>query len=107
MSDRTDRPARTASERQPRTAGAFDIRTIIAILIGVYGVILVVVGIVNHSDADLQKPDGININLWSGIAMIVVAAAFEAWALWRPVVIPPESEARDEREDGRPPPSHG
>ena len=99
MSDRSDRPARTDSGGQPHTAGAFDIRTIIAILIGVYGVILVVVGIVNHSDADLQKSDGININLWAGIGMIIAAAAFEAWALWRPVVIPADA-GREKDSDG-------
>jgi uncharacterized membrane protein YidH (DUF202 family) len=102
MSEHSDRPAGNRSERT-HTAGAFDIRTLIAMLIGLYGLILVVVGIVNHSDADLRKPDGININLWTGIGMVIAGAAFEAWALWRPVEVPPEGELRDQEEqDGRP-----
>ena len=106
MSEHTDRPTDNGSERT-HTAGAFDIRTLIAMLIGLYGLILVLVGIVNHSDADLIKSDGININLWTGIAMIVAGAAFQAWALWQPVEVPSESETRDEKEgDGRPQ-SHG
>src|SRR3954468_19758107 len=92
MTERTDRPARKDSDDKPHTAGAFDIREIIAILIGTYGVILVVVGIVNSSQADLRKPDGININLWRVLAMVIAAAAFAAGAMLRPVVIPPRDE---------------
>jgi hypothetical protein len=101
MSEHRDRPADGGSERH--TAGAFDIRTLIALLIGIYGVILVIVGLVNNSDSDLEKSDGININLWTGLAMIVAAAAFQAWAMLRPVVIPPPEQTQDgtERQERR------
>jgi drug/metabolite transporter (DMT)-like permease len=77
-----------------KTAGAFDIRIIIAMLIGLYGVVLVVTGLVATSDADLEKADGININLWGGLGMAAVAALFLAWARLRPIVVedPPEGE---------------
>ncbi|BCK53778.1 hypothetical protein [Nocardia wallacei] len=63
----------------------FDIRTIVGTLIGLYGVILVVTGLVSHSDADLARSGGWNTNLWSGIGMIVVSVAFLAWVILRPV----------------------
>jgi len=72
----------------PHRAGAFDIRTFIASLIGIYGLVLVVVGLVATSATDLKKSDGLNINLMAGIGMVVVAAAFLLWARMRPVVVP-------------------
>jgi len=80
-----------------RKAGAFDIRTFIALLIGIYGVVLVLMGLFSTSDADLAKADGINVNLWAGLGMVVVAALFQAWAMWRPVVVPDEPEPEAEK----------
>ena len=77
----------TATEA-PHRAGTFDIRTFIALLIGVYGVVLVVAGLVGTSETELDKADGLNVNLITGIGMVVVAAAFLAWARMRPVVVP-------------------
>lgn len=71
-----------------RTAGAFDIRFIIAALIGTYGIVLVLLGIFNNTQAELDRADGLNINLWAGLGMIVVAAAFALWAKVKPIVVP-------------------
>ncbi|SDF98756.1 hypothetical protein SAMN05216553_104484 [Lentzea fradiae] len=62
----------------------FDLRLIIAFLFGLYGVVLVVVGLGFTSEDDLRKAEGVNINLWAGVAMAVLAVAFAAWALVRP-----------------------
>jgi drug/metabolite transporter (DMT)-like permease len=62
----------------------FDLRLIIGFLFGLYGVVLAVVGIGFTSDEDLEKAEGVNINLWAGVAMIALAAVFAAWALLRP-----------------------
>jgi hypothetical protein len=78
----------TTSTKAPHRAGAFDIRTFIALLIGVYGVVLVLAGLVGTSETELEKSDGLNINLLAGIGMVVVAAAFLTWARMRPVVVP-------------------
>lgn len=78
--------------RKRRTAGAFDIRVVIAALIGLYGIVLVCMGLFNATDAELDRADGLNVNLWAGIGMIVVAIAFVAWARIRPIVVPPEEE---------------
>ncbi len=61
-----------------------DIRRIIAGLLGVYGVILLVAGIVGSS-ADKNKAAGVNINLWAGIVLLLMAAFFTVWALTRPL----------------------
>ncbi|TFV87498.1 hypothetical protein E4P40_11210 [Blastococcus sp. CT_GayMR20] len=70
-----------------QTAGAFDVRNVIAGLIGFYGVVLVIVGLVDRSEEALAKADGVNANLWAGIAMVVVAAGFALWSRLRPIVV--------------------
>jgi hypothetical protein len=77
-------------------AGAFDIRTIIAMLIGLYGVVLVLAGLFGTTDADLARAGGMNINLNAGIGMVVVAALFVVWARLRPVVVPDEVQAEEQ-----------
>jgi hypothetical protein len=72
-----------------RTAGAFDVRNVIAGLIGFYGVVLVIVGIVDRSEEALAKADGVNANLWAGVGMVVVAAGFALWSRLRPIVVEP------------------
>ncbi len=80
-------------------AGLFDIRTIIAGLIGIYGVILVVTAFFTTS-ADKEKADGLNINLYAGIGMIVVAALFLLWVRLRPIVVPDDPAEVAESADG-------
>ncbi len=68
------------------TAGLLDIRTIIGGLIGVYGVILTLMGLFGDQESD--KTGGVNANLWAGLVMIVVGVVFVLWARLRPVVVP-------------------
>jgi len=68
-------------------AGAFDVRNIIAALIGLYGVVLVIVGLVDYSHTAKVKTGGVNADLWAGIVMIVVAVGFAAWSRIRPIVV--------------------
>ncbi|TQM37893.1 hypothetical protein [Pseudonocardia cypriaca] len=66
----------------------FDLRTVIAVLFGVYGAILTVMGLFFTTDAELAKAGGIAINLWSGLGMLVAAAFFVLWVRLRPLVPP-------------------
>lgn len=75
-----------------RTVGAFDIRNIIGALLGIYGVVLVIMGIVNNTSYELGRADGVNVNLYAGIGMIVVAAFFLVWARLKPTVVPEDFE---------------
>ena len=80
------------------TAGAFDIRNIIGGLIGVYGIILTFMGI--FGDPELDKTGDVNANLWAGIVMLVMGAAFLIWARVRPVVVPEHQEQETQDDAG-------
>lgn len=67
-------------------AGLFDIRMIIGLLLGIYGVILIVTSFFT-SQEQLDKADGANVNLWTGIGLVVAALVFAAWARLRPIVV--------------------
>ncbi len=89
----TEEEARTA-----KIANRFDIRRLIGGLFLVYGAILLVLGIVG-SHAVKTKAAGINIDLWTGIGMLVFGALMVFWALTKPVV--PESEETRGEGSGR------
>jgi NADH:ubiquinone oxidoreductase subunit 4 (subunit M) len=71
-------------DRELRAATLFDIRRIIGGLFLLYGITLTVLGL-GASDDDLRRAEGVNVNLMVGLIMIVMAALFIAWALWRPL----------------------
>jgi hypothetical protein len=85
------------NNEKKKVAGAFDVRNVIAALIGLYGLVLVVMGLIGPSDDDLAKTGGVNANLWAGIALVVVAAGFLLWSWIRPIVVEaPEASDRNE-----------
>ena len=88
------------------SAGAFDVRNVIAALIGFYGVVLVVYGLVDSGEAH-EKTGGIDANLWSGIVMVVVAAAFALWSRLRPIVVEPTHSQGEGVDDGTGAAAHG
>lgn len=69
-----------------RSAAAtlFDLRTVIAVLFGTFGVILVIVAFTDTTQAQLDKAGGIRINLWTGLAMLAAAGLFVAWVRLKP-----------------------
>jgi hypothetical protein len=90
MNDEEPAPSRyggTGENTGPRKAGAFDIRVVIAGLIGFYGIVLIIMGLVVDSAADRAKTGDVNANLWAGIGMAVIAAAFAVSVRLRPVII--------------------
>ncbi|UAL30244.1 hypothetical protein K8W59_01465 [Nocardioides rotundus] len=78
------------SNRNAHTAGAFDIRNIIGLLLGIYGLIMLGMGI--FGDPETEKTGGINANLWAGVILLVVGVGFMAWAKLKPVVVPEHFE---------------
>ena len=83
---------------EKHAAGAFDVRNVIAALIGFYGVVLVLMGIFYDSADDQQKTGGVNANLWAGLVMVLVAIAFAVWTRLRPVIVD-EKEVAEAREN--------
>ena len=74
----------SARSRSRRATNLLDVRKIIGGLLGIYGAILLVAGIVG-SDADKEKAAGVNVNLWVGLALLLTSAIFWTWALTRPL----------------------
>ena len=79
--------------QKKHSAGALDIRNIIGGLLGVYGVILTLMGL--FGDKELDKTGDVNANLWAGLALIGVGAVFIAWSLLRPIVVPAHPDTPD------------
>jgi len=75
-----------------RAANKFDIRRLIGGLFCLYALILIALGIFG-SHTVKNKADGINVDLWTGLGMLVVGALMIFWALARPVM-PEPAETR-------------
>jgi drug/metabolite transporter (DMT)-like permease len=88
------------------TENLLDIRRIIAALLGIYGAILLVAGIVGSS-AQKNKAAGVNINLWAGIVLLLMAAFFLVWALTRPLSEELREAERQDPDSPSPRPSEG
>jgi hypothetical protein len=88
-----------AGETRAQRAGALDIRSITAVLFAIYGVLLTGVGIASTSPEDIAKAAGININLWLGLGMLLVAVLFGLWVRLRPVVVTTGEPAEPGRAD--------
>ncbi|SFO37652.1 hypothetical protein SAMN05660359_02972 [Geodermatophilus obscurus] len=84
-----------------QAAGAFDVRNVIAALIGFYGVVLVLLGLFSDTAADRERTGDVNANLWAGLAMLVFAAAFALWSRLRPIAVDAPPDRQDPEDDGR------
>jgi Ca2+/Na+ antiporter len=77
-----------------RAANRFDIRRLIGGLFILYGIVLTITGIVGSSQVK-HKAAGINIDLWTGIGMLIFGTLMIVWALTRPTVPePPETRGQ-------------
>jgi hypothetical protein len=86
--------AREVDELQEKSATAaslFDIRRIIGGLFVLYGLIVGITGLTD-SDAAIDKAQGVNINLWTGLGMLVLGLLFLLWLFLRPTVPPTSDE---------------
>ncbi len=93
----TEQPHPTAGRGAALLARLFDIRIIVAALMGIYGIVLIiggaapgVLGIESHKPSDANRVDleaGTTANLWVGLILAAVAAVFVAWALLRPLPV--------------------
>ena len=80
--------------QKTHAAGVFDIRNIIGALLGLYGVILTLAGLLGEHEP--EKTGGVNANLWTGVGLIAVSVAFMLWARLRPIVVPEEVDRPDD-----------
>ncbi|WP_209371215.1 hypothetical protein [Brevibacterium renqingii] len=70
-----------------KTAGAFDIRNFIGVLLGIFGIILAIAGLVDFTPDEARRTGGIDANLWTGVGLVLAAIAFLGWAKLRPLRI--------------------
>ncbi|MGY2085567.1 hypothetical protein [Blastococcus sp. SYSU DS0539] len=59
--------------------GAFDVGTVVAELVGLLGVVLVVVGVLDAAAEAPAGTDGPDLDLWAGLALVAVALAVAGW----------------------------
>ncbi|MEU0151854.1 MULTISPECIES: hypothetical protein [Micromonospora] len=87
----------TEDAREARSAAArlFDIRRVIGGLFVAYGLIVGLMGLFDSS-AEIEKAQGVRINLWAGLAMLAFGLLMLLWQRLRPTE-PPEPHAADER----------
>lgn len=94
MSTSFDSGRDSASTPQPKAAtAAFDIRTVIAALLGIYGLVLIICSFALDPgiNVDTGAPKNAADNLWVGIALAVSAVFFFTWARLRPIEFDPET----------------
>lgn len=88
----------TGSNRSDRSGrgrvSLFDLRWILAFLFAVYGIVVILMGLFAHAKTVTASGQdiGVNVNLWTGIPMLVLGVLFALWAALRPAFVP-ESEA--------------
>jgi hypothetical protein len=80
--------------RAAKAANRFDIRRLIGGVFLLYGLILLALGLFGSHEVK-NKAAGINVDLWTGIGMLVFGALMIFWALTRPTAPePPESRGQ-------------
>src|SRR3712207_741048 len=85
-------------ERRSAAARLFDVRRVIGALFVVYGVIVTLLGIFDDP-AEIDKAQGVRINLWMGLAMLALGGLFLLWQWWRPTEVRAEDlRAQDDRD---------
>jgi NADH:ubiquinone oxidoreductase subunit 6 (subunit J) len=64
-------------------ANLLDIRVVIGGIFALYGVILTITGLVDSPEAR-AKAQGVDINLWVGLAMLLFGLCFLVWSMFHP-----------------------
>ena len=89
-----------ADQKRSAAARLFDVRRVIGGLFVVYGVIVTLIGIFDNQ-AEIDKAQGVRINLWMGLGMLALGLLMLLWLRLNPPQAPdPADLAQD---DDRPP----
>ena len=76
-------------------ARLFDVRRVIGGLFVIYGLLVGAIGVFDPP-AQIDKAQGVNINLWAGVGMLVLGALFLIWQWVRPAEVPSGGEQADD-----------
>ncbi|NJC73285.1 hypothetical protein HC031_26715 [Planosporangium thailandense] len=87
MADKATATGRETDEAIPTSkARLFDVRLVIGGLFVVYGIVITLVGLFDGPN-EIRKAAGVRINLWTGLAMLVLGGIFLVWHWWRPLKV--------------------
>jgi hypothetical protein len=90
-------PTGTSEEEERkavRAARLFDVRRLIGGLFALYSIVLLILGLAGSHHVKHQAA-GINVDLWTGLGMLVFAALMLFWAFARPVMPEPPASSGD------------
>jgi hypothetical protein len=76
-----------AQDNKRKVARLFDVRLVIGGLFTLYGVIVTLIGLFD-SRSEIQKAQGVRINLWMGLGMLVVGLLMLLWLRLNPLPTP-------------------
>jgi hypothetical protein len=74
-------------ERVSAAARLFDVRRVIGGLFVVYGVGVTLIGVFD-SQAEINKAQGVRINLWMGLGMLALGLLMLLWLRLNPTKVP-------------------
>jgi hypothetical protein len=79
-----------------KLARLFDVRRVIGGLFVVYGVIVTLIGVLD-GPSELEKAQGVRINLWMGLGMLALGLLMLLWLHLNPPKdsLPPEPAAKE------------
>ena len=87
--------------RTARIANRFDIRRIIGGVFLLYGLVLVITGVVGSHEVK-TKAAGVNVDLWTGLGMLLLGIFFLVWMRLNPLpAAPPPDGGEAPAEQGR------
>ena len=84
----------TDEKRTSRAARLFDVRRVIGGLFVVYGVIVTLLGLFD-SQSEIDKAQGVRINLWMGIGMLIFGLLMLLWLRLNPPKAPDPADLDD------------
>jgi hypothetical protein len=80
--------------RTSKAARLFDVRRVIGGLFVVYGVIVTLLGLFDNQ-AEIDKAQGVRINLWMGLAMLALGLLMLLWLRLSPPEAPADPPETD------------
>lgn len=92
----------------PRRARLLDLRFVISLMFAIFGILVTIAGLTAPPD-QIERAAGINISLWTGLAMLALSAGMGLWLVLAPPDVPEghvvDASDLDGGASGQPPPA--